>query len=148
WLNVNSDTRNVFRGAPQGSSSGPILFNYYINDLSKSFPLGLLIIYADDSNNIISVPSSHLIFQNFLILHPKNPTFVQFHPHQKIIDQSPLLKLNGHTIQSSMSTTFLGIILDDTLNWHLQCNAVASKLKSAIFLLRSLHGTVSPNILL
>ena len=160
---VYSDTRNVFRGAPQGSSSGPILFNCYINDLPNSFPLGLLIIYADDSNNIISAPSSHLLFrnsqlaisyienwtkENFLILHPKKTTFVQFHPHQKIIDQSPLLKLNGHTIQSSMSTTFLGIILDDTLNWHLQCNAVASKLKSSIFLLRSLHGTVSPNILL
>ena len=46
---VTSQLRHVLSGVPQGSVLGPLLFNFYINDITR-LPLtsGILSLYADD----------------------------------------------------------------------------------------------------
>ena len=46
---LETDTKNIYCGVPQGSILGPLLFLLYVNDLSNSSALDP-IIFADDTN--------------------------------------------------------------------------------------------------
>ena len=46
--NINSSIRLVHNGVPHGSSLGPLLFIYYINDLIDLTSSGNIILFADD----------------------------------------------------------------------------------------------------
>jgi hypothetical protein len=88
--------------------------------------------------------------QHHLQIHPLQTTFIQFHPYQKNLNSTPLLKLNGQIIKSNETTEttkFLGLLRNESLNWTPHCNEVTSRIRSVIFLIRSLFGCVSPEIL-
>ena len=49
-----SDCQIIKCGIPQGSILGPLLFNFYINDIVNSSNLLKFILFADDTNNLYS----------------------------------------------------------------------------------------------
>ena len=51
---ATSATRQVDIGVPQGSILGPILFSLYINDLPLNIPHAKTVLFADDTNILIT----------------------------------------------------------------------------------------------
>ena len=42
------ERRSILSGVPQGSHLGPLLFDFYINDVHRQFTYSKFLVYADD----------------------------------------------------------------------------------------------------
>lgn len=161
-----SSLLDVGYGVPQGSILGPLLFLLYVNDLVNCYLESdcKFVLYADDTNIFISGPSkektflkankilkivSHYMKVNLLHINMAKCCFIHFQPSSTIDetcartrpyllcnDESQSLYINGTEIDKVSSTKFLGIIIDENLNW------VAHK-ENLIKKLRSITGAIS-----
>ena len=140
-------------GVPQGSILGPLLFLIYINDLHKTSSLMEFILFADDTNIFYSDTNIERLFQrvndeldrinewfiaNKLSLNIKKTKYILFSKRSKI-DEIPLrlpsLKLNEIDIERVNDINFLGVILDQTLNWKRHIETVENKISKNIGIL-------------
>ena len=128
WVIINnkfSAPSIVISGVPQGSVLGPLLFQLFINDLTKD----LVKLYADDvliMGSIIT-PDDHQTLQNDLtkLAHWSTIWKMPFNlakcehliitnkPHPSIYHY----KINDHTIQRVESIKYLGLTISHNLSW-------------------------------
>ena len=139
-----SQLRNITCGIPQGSTVGPLLFILYVNDIKSVLKHCKYQLYADDTvfyvsghmsdiTNPMNIDPSnfqHWCTRNKLTINIKKTKYVTFGLKSQIkkIDEHRIC-IGPTQIERVNSYKYLGVTLDNTLNYncHLKnCIALAS----------------------
>ena len=152
-LGVSSQPKSIKCGVPQGSVLGPVLFILYINDMIACSNLLKFFLFADDTTilyysknlddlyNTVNTELKKLslwFFQNKLSLNVSKTNYILFNNHRLPVDP-PQLLLNNSPVSQVSSTKFLGVEIDDRLNWSKHIKSVENKLSSVIFILKKIR---------
>ena len=154
-----SQTKTVNIGVAQGSTLGPLFFLLYINDMINSAEL-FFSLFADDStatccdftlkdalekltNEFAKV--LEWLKANKLIINLQKTHIMVFTNKGK--PNSSSLNIDGNIIQERTETKFLGVILDNQLNWHAHVKHISSKISKSVAIIRMLRDTFPKYIL-
>jgi len=144
---------NVTCGMAQGSVVGSLLFLIYINDIVKASNFNT-VLYADDINLHISGKNheilektvnhelkkiDHWLRANKLCINYSKSNFMLMNNHKNI---NFSVSINHHPIPKQSILKYLGVILDDKLNWKPQIEKLVTQLsKSCGILFKLTHYT-------
>ena len=147
---IKSNLTNIKCGVPQGSVLGPILFLLYINNLPNISSIFKPILFADDTTLIFSDTSMSKLENkmqcgieqlyiwlniNKLSLNIDKTNILLFNI-RNINDNVKLkLKIDNKEIRNLEMITFLGIIIDNKLDWNRQIHYICTKLSRSIAIL-------------
>ena len=146
WGNASSETvKNHPISIIQGSKNGPKLFNLMINELPKITNLTSAL-YADDANFICSNKNPEALCSqvnkelitikdffnaNGLALSISKSTFMIFRPKNKKKFNFNI-KIGSDDLTESEELTFLGVIIDNKLNFSSHFKKVYAKMKKGL----------------
>ena len=144
---LSSNICDVIYGTPQGSVLAPLLFLIFINDLPNCLDYGDPLLFADDTNILISHTNCYELvrmgnqelvnIQNYLnanYLFPntdKTKVMIFRTNNTRIPNNLPEMSLYGEKIEMVRSLKFLGVVINDKLSWKCHMQKIKSKLRSS-----------------
>ena len=158
-----SNFRNIQTGVPQGSILGPLLFIIYINDIISASTYFKILIYADDTtlsknftpdkfkdihqlNQAINSEIRNItawLKVNKLSLNVIKSQFMVFQKTTRNLN-SLLLSIDNIPPKETDSFTFLGISVQNHLQWNTHINNIACKISKTLGIMNRLKLYVPP----
>jgi hypothetical protein len=157
-----STIRELKHGVPQGSVLGLILFFLYINDLLLNITGLKIVLFADDTNILVSGKNvTNLQYKinnvmtelqtwfklNNLVVNVENTMAMSFHTIQNKRSVSPHIIFEGRDSQYNKETKFLGVYIIENMKWNSHNKYLSSKLSKSYYMINSLRGIMSHYIL-
>lgn len=162
--NVRSEWLPVLRGVPQGSRTGPILFNFFMNDLIISLnSLCQIYNYADDNTLSYHNADSHIVqtvlqssinkctnwfSQNCMKANGRK--FQAMILSRSRFQPKMAFKIDGTVIESQAEVKILGMKIDDKLcfNSHISMitKQISGKVNSMLRLTKLLNSQTKLNL--
>ena len=161
-LGIKSAEKPIKYGVPQGSVLGPLLFILFINDLHKAAEFSSARHFANDTNLLLIVKSlkkinKHInrdleltvdwIRANKLSLNASKTEIVLFKPRNKKITKQLNFRVSGQEIKQSSQVRYLGVILQDDMQWDAHITNLEKKLSRSIGLLSKIRYYVPMHLL-
>ena len=161
--NSNSCIRILTHGVPQGSVLGPLLFLIFINDFPSCNSFFKFTLFADDSTLTCKYKPCPQLPSNIFLQNQLDTVYSWLKANKIKVNSNkcshivfsyrnnsripPITFGNGQISQSS-STRFLGILIDEKLQFSNHIQSIASKISKSIGILNKLKLIFPSNILL
>lgn len=156
---VSSDTLPVFYGIPQGSILGPLLFIIFVNDIVKVSSVVRFILYADDTSVLLSSSNLEQLFRsmntelvsisrwftnNKLTINTNKSHYVIFHRKQRPVPEiSSSILVDGKVVERTFQVKFLGVQLDEHLDWRKHTGHIIRKLAKYVPILYRIRNNLT-----
>ena len=161
---AQSASLKIDYGVPQGSVLGPLPFLLYINDIGAIPNLNFKPkLFADDTNVFINNSNlstlnticqltinkiSEWLLANRLTVNYDKTCYMIFSPTNVNITPLELkLNINNSVINKVASTKYLGIQIDENLNWKFHINELCLSLRKYVGVFYKLSLKLPPNVL-
>ena len=159
--NIVSPYRDITYGVPQGSVLGPLLFLIYINDLSNIIKNSKISMYADDTVIYISHSNLNIAItliqsdlnalyewcnRNKLTINCKKTKFCLFGMRSNIKRSKMLniqLSLNANILERVCSYKYLGLTLDEHLNYNKHVKEMSKLISHKLYLLSKIRRYIT-----
>jgi hypothetical protein len=158
-----SSTHTIPCGVPQGSVLGPLLFIVYTNDLPNCLTHSKAILFADDTTISFTSDDIPILFKyvnfdleslsewfraNKLSLNIGKTNYVIFRTNSKPLVKDLNIKIGNEVIERKSVIKFLGVYIDEKLEWHDHINYIKNKLNSSLYALRKVKNILKTNHLI